>query len=656
MLRSLCGMFAIALVAGAVWHCGGDRVTQSQGGDEQVGRPLSKLAVAGHSLVVVARVHEDEGPVSGVMVEFSRSVAGQSASYNWSGMTDDEGQAQIEITGGSGYYQARAVRDGSAIDSWSSIPLNAGAEVLVDLPIGGRAQVTSSSSGAVDDDNALTKAYVMKGIEHYEREGLDATLAYYSSRESIEGERYMLIIDPQQSVILATGLSIYIGAPAPTGGSFPPEVPAEGIWVDHQGSHPTTLQIVPKRSFLIRHDDLVFMAGHFTLQENLADVTRNYIAKAIAHYDREGLESTIEYYNSRESVDGQFYLFLIGADDLYLAHPIFPHLIGTDIKDVVGSDGQELGKEIAEATEAGHWVEYLWPNPVTLREEHKVAWVVRHDGLIFASGYYTSDTEAGPPPWQGADPREYTLAYVQRAIERYERDGLEAMRAYYNSVASIEGEFYLFATDADDIYHVHPLIPRLIGTDLKDVVGSDGYELGKALAKAEEGVGVWVEYLWPHPVTLAEVPKVGYAIRRDGMIFASGYYPAPEDPEAATKAYVQAAIDKYKQEGLEATVAYYSSRESIEGQWSLFLIDQEGRVVVYLAAPAGVGRKMESMKVPGTGFELGKEIVRATEDGHWIHYQRPNVRTGVILDAHVWVIRYDGLIFGSSYFGEPAGD
>ena len=82
---------------------------------------------------------------------------------------------------------------------------------------------------------------------------------------------------------------------------------------------------------------------------------------------------------------------------------------------MVGSDGQELGKEIAEATEEGHWVEYLWPNPVTLREEHKVAWVVRHDGLIFASGYYTSDIEAGPPPWQGADPREYTEAYVQRA-------------------------------------------------------------------------------------------------------------------------------------------------------------------------------------------------------------------------------------------------
>ena len=641
MLSRLHPLFAFALVAGALWHCSGERVTQSQ-----VAPPLGKLAT-GHAIVVLVTVLQDSEPVSGVTVELSRSIAGRAADYQWSAVTDDAGQARIEVSAGNGYYQARAVQDGSEVAYRASIPLNVGAEVALTLPISGP---------ATEDDDALTKAYMMQAIDRYERDGLDATLAYYSSRESIEDERDMLIIDPQQSIILATGLSIRIGAPAPTGGSFPPmeEVPAEGIWVDHQGSHPTTRQIGPKRSFLIRHDDLVFMAGHFTLRENLADATRNYIAKAIEHYDQEGLESTIDYYNSRESVDGQFYLFFIGADDLYLAHPIFPHLIGTDIKDVVGSDGQELGKEIAEATEVGHWVEYLWPNPVTLREEHKAAWVVRHDGLIFASGYYTSDTEAGPPPWQGADPREYTEAYVQRAIERYERDGLEAMKAYYNSVASIEGEFYLFATDADDIYHVHPLIPRLIGTDIKNVVGSDGYELGKDLAKAEEGVGVWVEYLWPHPVTLVEIPKVGYAIRRDGMLFASGYYPAPENPEAATKAYVQAAIDKYEQEGLEATVAYYSSRESIEGQSSLFLIDQDGRIAVAVATPGAVGRKIENFRVPSTGFEIGKEITSATEEGHWIHYQRPSVRTGVILDAHLWAIRYDGLIFSSSYFGEPA--
>jgi len=73
-------------------------------------------------------------------------------------------------------------------------------------------------------------------------------------------------------------------------------------------------------------------------------------------------------------------------------------------------------------------------------------------------------------------------------------------------------------------------LPHLIGTDIKDVVGSDGYRLGEELAKATDDEGVWVEYLWPHPVTLKEVPKVGYAVRRDGMLFASGYYERIEDP------------------------------------------------------------------------------------------------------------------------------
>ena len=68
MFRDICRVFVLALVAGAMWNCGGDRVTQSQVVEEQVGRPLSKVTVGMSEVVVVARVHEDEGPVSGVMV------------------------------------------------------------------------------------------------------------------------------------------------------------------------------------------------------------------------------------------------------------------------------------------------------------------------------------------------------------------------------------------------------------------------------------------------------------------------------------------------------------------------------------------------------------------------------------------------------------
>ena len=146
-MRHIRSIVVIALAAGLVWNCGGERLTQSEvGTEEQIGRPLSKLAAAHHETkaVVMVTVHRDGTPVSGATIALARSIAGQAPNYQWSGMTDDNGQAWVEITSGNGYYQARASQDGVEIGSWSSIPINAGYEVM-DLPIDGQAQVTSSS-------------------------------------------------------------------------------------------------------------------------------------------------------------------------------------------------------------------------------------------------------------------------------------------------------------------------------------------------------------------------------------------------------------------------------------------------------------------------------------------------------------------------------
>ena len=649
-------MFAIALVAGVMWSCGGDRVTQSQVAEEQVGRPLSKLAVAGHSLVVVARVHEAETPVSGVMVEFSRSVAGQSASYDWSGMTDDAGQAQVTITGGSGYYQARAVQDGSEIDSWSSIPLNAGDEVLVDLPIGGRAQLLSSPPVVAEDKDALTMAYVQRAIERYEREGLEATIAYYNSLESIEGERAMLILsEGDQTVVSSPLFPQLIGSNAYTGpgtaqGIFFSQATPEGYWYQGTAFNPVTQQQEPARVLVVLYDGLIFLSGHFIVREDLAGFTMAYVQRAMDYYDANGLDATVAYYDSQESVEGQFYLFLIGADDIYLAHPIFPHLKGTDIKDVKGSDGQELGKEIAEATEAGHWVDYLWPHPVTRIEEPKSAWVVRHDGLIFASGYYTPDPNAEPPAWRDAEPREYTITYVDNAIERYKTYGLQGLRDYYNSVASHEGQWYLFATDANDIYIVHGLLSHLIGTDIKDVQSSDNPNLGEDIAAATEE-GIWVEYLWPHPVTLQDAPKVAYAKRYDGLIFASGYYPGVADPAAHTQAYVAAAIEMYDREGADATWAYYNSPASIDEDRFLLVVDENNLLLTAVILPALIGQDYSVVfaQAAGLGPDEVSQLETATAEGNWFSIPYHNPLTAEDDVMHIWAVRHDGLLFAAMY-------
>ena len=84
MLQNIRIIIAITLAAGIIWNCGGERVTQSEiGTDEQIGRPLSKLAIQ-QTAVVIATVQQEDAPVSGAKVELARSIAGQKADYQWS--------------------------------------------------------------------------------------------------------------------------------------------------------------------------------------------------------------------------------------------------------------------------------------------------------------------------------------------------------------------------------------------------------------------------------------------------------------------------------------------------------------------------------------------------------------------------------------------
>ena len=132
MSRCIRSIVAVSLAAGVILSCGSERVTQSQVADEQVGQPLSKLAADHHtsSAVVMATLRQDDAPVSDATIELSRSIAGQAPDYAWSGITDDNGQARVEIMSHNvtGYYQARAMKDGNTIGSWSSIPINGGYE------------------------------------------------------------------------------------------------------------------------------------------------------------------------------------------------------------------------------------------------------------------------------------------------------------------------------------------------------------------------------------------------------------------------------------------------------------------------------------------------------------------------------------------------
>lgn len=152
MSRSLRRLLALTIAAGMVWGCGGERVTTSQApeAEEQAVRPLGKQAFGGNNeqAAVLARVQQGDAAVSGVTVEFTRSVSGRAAHFEWSDTTDERGRARVVIVGPGvgGYYRAQAVQDGSVLGSWSSIPVNDGYETKVDLPVDGSAVVTGTAA------------------------------------------------------------------------------------------------------------------------------------------------------------------------------------------------------------------------------------------------------------------------------------------------------------------------------------------------------------------------------------------------------------------------------------------------------------------------------------------------------------------------------
>ena len=209
--------------------------------------------------------------------------------------------------------------------------------------------------------------------------------------------------------------------------------------------------------------------------------TKFVVDQAIARYESQGLDGALTHYNSPDSVDGQWYVFIIDENDIVVGHYV-PDRRGLDVKGWVGTDinGYNFGPEMLAATEAGRWVPYLYVNPAadTLGDEGgfelKNAWVVRHDDLLFGSGWYINTEEFAPQ-------------LIAESAEHFRRGGLEAILAfyndpqgisagliptaqYYNSTDTLDGFFtgIIAAPDGEILAHIDP---GLIGTDIEDLLG-----------------------------------------------------------------------------------------------------------------------------------------------------------------------------------------
>ena len=117
------------------------------------------------------------------------------------------------------------------------------------------------------------------------------------------------------------------------------------------------------------------------------------VAKAIALYDEKGDAAFATFSAGKASgfQDGEIYIVVQsrGPEGKVLAHAANPKLDGVLLDTIADPTGKKFGVLMsAEATEAGGWFDYEWPDPSTGKLGQKKSWAVLHKDLVFIAGFY----------------------------------------------------------------------------------------------------------------------------------------------------------------------------------------------------------------------------------------------------------------------------
>ena len=258
-----------------------------------------------------------------------------------------------------------------------------------------------------------------------------------------------------------------------------------------------------------------------------AEYTKFVVNNAISRYETEGLDATLAYYNRAQSVDGPWYVFIIDESGKIIGH-FDPDRLGLDLHGWVGTDanGYNFGAEMLSAPEEGKWVSYVYNNPEvsspsTEGVDHyhlKRAWVVRHDGVLFGSGWYI-DSDEHIKSLVTAAVRTFRSVGLEATVEHFASAesvsaGLAATIEYYNNVDGVKGEWFAFIADTDGKIVAH-YEPEMLGRDLEDLLGDD-------VSEATED-GSWVTSENSNPSTGQPESIRVWVVRHEEMTFGSGW-------------------------------------------------------------------------------------------------------------------------------------
>ena len=409
----------------------------------------------------------------------------------------------------------------------------------------------------------------------------------------------------------------------------------ESLWVTYTFHNPSTGIEQLKRTYLELRDGLVFGSGYYLLDSQVQAATYGQILE----YNNKGRDAAFANLNTIPEQAVPTYVFVADpATGIIQAQNVNPDLIGTTDWDAITSS-LPVDDILEEAdAEDGAWASYTHTNPVTGDVESKRTWLITHDGLVFGSGYYSSDI-----------PESDVRFVVDSAIFTYEsnkeNDAWIDIITPETSVTT--DDLYPFVIDAASWTRLADgVVPERVGK-AETILDTSGRSVEDVLAELEANGSLWVTYTFHNPSTDTEQLKHTYLELKDGLVFGSGYYILDSRVQALT--YGQ--ILEYTNKGKAAAFADLNTVPAEPVSTYVFVADPEtGEVQAQNVNPDLIGSTSDwdaiSSDLPVADIldEIG------TGTGAWASYTHTNPVTGDVESKRTWLVMHDGLVFGSGYY------
>ena len=129
------------------------------------------------------------------------------------------------------------------------------------------------------------------------------------------------------------------------------------------------------------------------------DDAKALVKRAVAYVKYQGKDKAVAEISKPKGMyaKGELYVFAYVLQGVMVALPKNPALIGQNLVGVPDSQGKLFRKEIVEKANANGagWVDYVYLNPETNRQEHKTTYFQKVGDIILACGIYKDYSHSG---------------------------------------------------------------------------------------------------------------------------------------------------------------------------------------------------------------------------------------------------------------------